>query len=170
MAAVLGIVRGHKGAIKVYSEPNKGTTFKILLPASDRPAELFNAHTHAEDWQCSGKVLLVDDEETVRGIGREMLQELGFSVITADDGREGVAAFKENPDIAFVILDLTMPHMDGEQCFRELRQLKPDVKVIMSSGYSEQEVSEKFIGKGLAGFIQKPYKMSTLKEAVMNIF
>ncbi|MBV5340025.1 MAG: PAS domain-containing protein [Deltaproteobacteria bacterium] len=169
MAAVLGIVRGHKGAIKVYSEPNKGTTFKILLPASDRPAELFNGHTHADDWQGSGKVLLVDDEETVRGIGREMLQELGFTVITADDGREGVSAFKENPDIAFVILDLTMPHMDGEQCFRELRQLKPDVKVIMSSGYSEQEVSEKFIGKGLAGFIQKPYKLSVLKKAVRNI-
>ena len=169
MAAVLGIVRGHKGAIKVYSELNRGTTFKILLPASDRPAELFNGHTHADGWQGSGKVLLVDDEETVRGIGREMLQELGFTVITANDGREGVAAFKETPDITVVILDLTMPHMDGEQCFRELRQLKPDVKVIMSSGYSEQEVSEKFIGKGLAGFIQKPYKLSTLKEAVRNI-
>ena len=169
MAAVLGIVRGHKGAIKVYSELNRGTTFKILLPASDRPAELFNGHKPADDWQGSGKVLLVDDEETVRGIGREMLQELGFTVITADDGSEGVLAFKENPDIAFVILDLTMPHMDGEQCFRELRQLKPDVKVIMSSGYSEQEVAGKFIGKGLAGFIQKPYKLSVLKDAIKRI-
>ena len=169
MAAVLGIVRGHKGAIKVYSEPNKGTTFKILLPASDRPAELFNGHTHTDDWKGSGKVLLVDDEETVRGIGREMLQELGFTVITADDGREGVAAFKQNPDIAFIILDLTMPHMDGEQCFRELKQLKPDVKVMMSSGYSEQEVSIKFVGKGLAGFIQKPYKLSVLRDAVRGI-
>ncbi len=169
MAAVLGIVRGHKGAIKVYSEPNKGTTFKILLPASDRPAELFNGHTHTDDWKGSGKVLLVDDEETVRGIGREMLQELGFTVITADDGREGVAAFKENPDVAFVILDLTMPHMDGEQCFRVLKQLKPDVKVMISSGYSEQEVSIKFVGKGLAGFIQKPYKLSVLRDAVRGI-
>ena len=169
MAAVLGIVRGHKGAIKVYSEPNKGTTFKILLPASDRPAELFNGHTHTDDWKGSGKVLLVDDEETVRGIGREMLQELGFTVITADDGREGVATFKENPDVAFVILDLTMPHMDGEQCFRVLKQLKPDVKVMISSGYSEQEVSIKFVGKGLAGFIQKPYKLSVLRDAVRGI-
>ncbi len=169
MAAVLGIVRGHKGAIKVYSEPNKGTTFKILLPASDRPAELFNGHTHTDDWKGSGKVLLVDDEETVRGIGREMLQELGFTVITADDGREWVAAFKENPDVAFVILDLTMPHMDGEQCFRVLKQLKPDVKVMISSGYSEQEVSIKFVGKGLAGFIQKPYKLSVLRDAVRGI-
>lgn len=169
MAAVLGIVRGHKGAIKVYSEPNRGTTFKILLPASERPAEIFNVHEHTDNWQGSGKVLLVDDEETVRGIGSEMLKELGFTVITADDGREGVAAFRQNPDIAFVILDLTMPHMDGEQCFRELKQLKPDVKVIISSGYSEHEVSIKFVGKGLAGFIQKPYKLSMLKEAVRKI-
>jgi PAS domain S-box-containing protein len=169
MAAVLGIVRGHKGAIKVYSEAGKGTTFKILLPASGRPVEIFNGISHTVDWRGSGTVLLVDDEETVRGIGAEMLKELGFSTITANDGREAVAIFKETPDIAFVILDLTMPHMDGEQCFRELRQLKPNVKVIMSSGYNEQEVTQKFVGKGLAGFIQKPYKLSVLKEAIQKI-
>ena len=169
MAAVLGIVRGHKGAIKVYSEPGKGTTFKILLPACDRPAELFNGDSHKESRQGTGTVLLVDDEETVRGIGTEMLKELGFAVITANDGGEAVEIFKTRDDIAFVILDLTMPHMDGEQCFRELKQLKPDVKVIMSSGYNEQEVTQKFAGKGLAGFIQKPYKLSTLEEAIGKI-
>ncbi|WP_020675057.1 PAS domain S-box protein [Geopsychrobacter electrodiphilus] len=169
MAAVLGIVRGHKGAIKVYSEPNRGTTFKILLPACDRPVEIFNGASHYDDWKGEGTVLLVDDEETVRGIGAEMLKELGFTVITADDGREGVEQFKQNPDIDFVILDLTMPHMDGEQCFRELRQIKPDIKVIMSSGYNEQEVTQKFVGKGLAGFIQKPYKLSILRESIQKI-
>ena len=169
MAAVLGIVRGHKGAIKVYSEPGKGTSFKILLPASGRPAELFNGETHGSHWHGTGKVLLVDDEETVRGIGVEMLKELGFETITANDGREGIEIFRQTPDIAFVILDLTMPHMDGEQCFRELRQLQPDVKVIMSSGYNEQEVTQLFLGKGLAGFIQKPYRFSTLQEAVQNL-
>ncbi|MEI6209618.1 MAG: ABC transporter substrate binding protein [Desulfuromonadales bacterium] len=169
MAAVLGIVRGHKGAIKVYSEPTRGTTFKILLPASSRPAEIFNGAGPHNDWKGEGRVLLVDDEETVRGIGAEMLRELGFTVITADDGREGVKQFKQNPDISFIILDLTMPHMDGEQCFRELRQIRPDVKVIMSSGYNEQEVTQKFVGKGLAGFIQKPYKLSTLEDAVRKM-
>jgi len=99
-----------------------------------------------------------------------MLRELGFTVITADDGRKGLEQFKQNPDISFIILDLTMPHLDGEQCFRELRQLKPDVKVIMSSGYNEQEVTQKFVGKGLAGFIQKPYRLSVLKEAIRKIF
>ena len=169
MAAVLGIVRGHKGAIKVYSEPNKGTSFKILLPASGKPAELFNHDSLLDNWQGSGTVLLVDDEETVRGIGAEMLKELGFTTITANDGREAVEIFKATPDIALVILDLTMPHLDGEQCFRELRQLKPDVKVIMSSGYNEQEVTRRFVGKGLAGFIQKPYKLSILKLEIQKV-
>ena len=169
MAAVLGIVRGHKGAIKVYSEPDKGTSFKVLLPASSRPAELFNGESRKDDWRGSGIVLLVDDEETVRGIGTEMLKELGFTTVTANDGREAVEVFKTTPGVVFVILDLTMPHVDGEQCFRELRLLKPDVKVIMSSGYNEQEVTQKFVGKGLAGFIQKPYKLSVLKDAIRGI-
>lgn len=169
MAAVLGIVRGHKGAIRVYSEPNRGTTFKILLPASGRPLELFNEESHKHSWKGSGTVLLVDDEETVRAIGSEMLKELGFMAITANDGREALDIFRSNPDIAIVVLDLTMPHMDGEQCFRELRLLKPDVKVIMSSGYNEHEVTQKFVGKGLAGFVQKPYKVSTLREVFRGL-
>jgi PAS domain S-box-containing protein len=167
MAAVLGIIRGHKGAIKIYSEPGKGTTFKILLPASDKPAEIFNYACTGDDWQGEGTVLLVDDEETVRSMGKEMLQIFGFEVITANDGREALEIFKNNPDINFVILDLTMPHMDGEQCFRELKSIKPDVRVIMSSGYNEHEVTQKFVGKGLAGFIQKPYKLSVLKAAII---
>jgi len=169
MAAVLGIVRGHKGAIKVYSEAGKGTSFKILLPASGRPAELFNGVAAKDNWRGSGTVLLVDDEESVRGIGSEMLKELGFTTLTANDGREALELFKHRPDISFVILDLTMPHMDGEQCFRELRRMNPDIKVIMSSGYNEQEVTQKFVGKGLAGFIQKPYKLSVLKDAIREM-
>ena len=169
MAAVLGIVRGHKGAIKVNSEAGTGTTFKILLPASGKPAEICNNDLHIDDWQGSGTVLLVDDEETVRGIGSDMLKELGFSVLTAADGLEALEMFKYRDDISFVILDLTMPHMDGEECYRELRKLKPDVKVIMSSGFSELEVTQKFIGKELAGFIQKPYRLNILKEAIRGM-
>jgi CheY-like chemotaxis protein len=169
MAAVLGIVRGHKGAIKVYSEPGKGTTFKILLPASGKVPETVTDESPGGNWQGSGTVLLVDDEETVRGIGADMLQELGYTVITANNGREALELFLQTPDISFVILDLTMPHMDGEQCFRELRQLQPDIKVIISSGFNEHEVTQKFVGKGLAGFIQKPYRFSVLRNAVKNI-
>lgn len=170
MAAVLGIVRGHKGAIKVYSELGKGTTFKILLPACNRPAELFNnAKQNGQNWQGTGKVLLVDDEESVRAIGVDMLQELGFETLTATNGWEALEKFRHHPDIRFVLLDLIMPKMDGEQCYRELRQLDPQVKVVLCSGYSEQEVTQKFIGKGLAGFIQKPYKLSVLQEILQKI-
>ena len=169
MAAVHGIVRGHKGAINVYSEPNKGASFKILLPASGKPVEVVNRDSRLDDWRGEGKVLLVDDEETVRDIGKEMLQELGFTVITANDGQDALKVFTSTPYISFVILDLTMPHMDGKQCFQELKQIQPNVKVIVSSGFSEQEVTQKFVNDGLAGFIQKPYKLSALKEAIRRI-
>lgn len=169
MAAVQGIVRGHKGAIKVYSELGKGSSFKVLLPASELPAELFNGTTKDVLFSGEGTVLLVDDEETVLAIGGEMLREIGFTVITAKDGREALDAYKAHPGLFCVILDLTMPHVDGEQAFRELKMLDPDVKVIMSSGYSEYEVTQKFAGKGLAGFIQKPYKISELRGALASI-
>ncbi len=169
MAAVLGIIRGHKGAIKVNSEAGKGSTFKILFPASGKPAEIFNDESQVDEWCGRGTVLLVDDEESVRCVGFEMLKELGFTAVTAGDGREALKIYTATPNIAFVILDLTMPHMDGEQCFRELRQINPGVKVIMSSGFNEQEVTQKFAGKGLDGFIQKPYRLSTLQEVIRNI-
>lgn len=167
MSAVLGIVRSHQGAIRVYSEPGKGSSFKILFPTSDQPVAL--PEIEAEYGSLgTGKILLVDDEETVRDVGAEMLKELGFDVVTAVDGREALKKLAEHPEIHSVLLDLTMPHMDGEQCFRELRQRRPELRVVMCSGYNEQEVTKKFIGKGLAGFIQKPYRLAALKKVLSN--
>jgi PAS domain S-box-containing protein len=172
LAAVLGIVRGHKGAIKVYSEPRRGTTFKLLFPASDNCARKLASKTEVvAAYHADGKILLADDEETIRNLGRRMLQRAGFEVLVAADGREAIAKFaKEKETIDLVILDLTMPHLDGEACFRELRQIKPSVKVILSSGYNEQDVVDRFAGKGLFGFVQKPYTteelLNKIREAI----
>ncbi len=173
LAAVLGIVRGHKGAIKVYSEINRGTTFKILLPAIAEAAELLPAAAVGEKvpaWRGHGLALLVDDEESIRAIGQHMLERLGFEVITAADGREAVSLFQQRgAEVTVVVLDLTMPHMDGEEAFRELRRLRPDVCVVLSSGYSEQDVVARFAGKGLAGFVPKPYAIGNLEAVLQRV-
>jgi two-component system cell cycle sensor histidine kinase/response regulator CckA len=168
LAAVLGIIRGHKGAIRVYSEANRGTTFKLLFPASEhQPHRMAAAQPLQTGYHGNGMVLLADDEETIRNLGRRMLQRAGFDVLLAEDGREAVAKFQANQNsVCLVILDLTMPHLDGEACYRELRQIQPEVKVILSSGYNEQDVVNRFAGKGLAGFIQKPYTSEELLAKV----
>ncbi|MCK4691220.1 MAG: response regulator, partial [Desulfuromonadales bacterium] len=105
-----------------------------------------------------------------RELGKNMLELFGFTVLTAVDGREAVTVYKQHQtDIKLVLMDLTMPHMDGEEAFRELRRLDPNVKVIMSSGYNEQEVAQKFVGKGLLGFVQKPYQISALQNIMQKL-
>jgi PAS domain S-box-containing protein len=169
LAAVLGIVRGHKGAIKVYSEVNRGTTIKVLLPAAERqPGEAAKAAQQSAPLPVGGTVLLVDDDLTVRGVVSQMLRHLGFQVMTATNGREALSTFKTHPEVACVILDLTMPEMGGEEAFRELRNIRSDVPVIMSSGYNEQEVTQRFVGRGLAGFIQKPFTTAKLRSALSS--
>ncbi|UPU34760.1 CHASE domain-containing protein [Geomonas paludis] len=166
LAAVHGIVRGHRGGIRIYSEPGHGTTFKVLLPASEPVPEPVQAEPVQDDWRGEGKILLVDDEETVRNIGTRMLIELGYSPIAASGGEEALSLYRDNPDVKAVILDLTMPGMDGEECFRQLQLLDPKVRVIMSSGFSEQDVVQKFDDRALAGFIQKPYTLKALREVM----
>ncbi|MBN1497273.1 MAG: PAS domain S-box protein [Spirochaetes bacterium] len=171
LAAVLGIVRGHRGAIKVYSEIGKGTAFKVLFPAADRNAEPISwSRDVGDDWHGSGPILLVDDEETIRVLGKRMLERFGFTALTAENGSQAIEIFRDNPDgIRCVIMDLTMPHMDGEEAFRELRRIRKDACVIMSSGYNEQEINQRFAGKGIAGFIQKPYQMADLAAKLKKI-
>ena len=170
MAAVLGIVRGHEGAIKAYSELGRGTTMKILLPAVGPPAVGHGNSAKGSLWQGSGTVLLADDEESVRVVGKAMLERLGMEVVLASDGVEAVKIYREQTDaIDCVILDLTMPHMDGEEAYRELRRIRNNVRIIMSSGYNQQEVTQRFVGKGLGGFIQKPYTLHALAVALRNV-
>jgi two-component system, cell cycle sensor histidine kinase and response regulator CckA len=109
-------------------------------------------------------VLVVDDEEFVRDLGKELLEELGFQCICACDGEDAVRQFMNHQnEIVCVLLDLTMPKMDGVATFKALRDINPDVRVILSSGYDEHEVTEKFAGAGLSGFVQKPYRFMELK-------
>ncbi len=172
MSAVLGIVRGHGGTIKIYSELGRGSTFKVLLPASARPADHAPEPEEAgsERWRVRGSVLLVDDDESVRQVGEAMLKHAGFTVFTASDGDEALQVFREHADeIRCVLLDLTMPRMDGEECFRELRRVRGDVCVVLSSGYNAQDVSQRFVGKGLAGFIQKPYRYENMAAVLREV-
>ena len=174
MSAVLGIVRGHRGALKIYSEVGKGTTFKILFPANELPDNGFAVRrkdqAEGKDWRGSGTVLIADDEETVCTVVKKMLELMGFSVLTVPDGREALKVFREHAnEIVCVLLDLTMPHMDGEEAFREMRRLHPGVTVILCSGYNEHDATQRFAGKGLAGFIQKPYNMAALRKKLMEV-
>lgn len=171
LAAVLGIVRGHNGTLKVYTELGKGTSFKILIPSTYEPATPpIIIDSELDQWRGSGTVLVVDDEEIVRTTATRMLTSMGFTVLTANDGREGIATFKAHAEsIRAVVLDLTMPHLDGEATFRELRLLRPEVRVLLVSGFDEQEAVNRFLGKGLAGFLQKPFKMESLRLLIKEM-
>jgi CheY-like chemotaxis protein len=173
LAAVLGIVRGHSGALKVYSEVDRGTTFKLLLPRAEGPADSATetpASTSAP-WRGSGAMLVVDDEETVRSTTRRMLERMGFEVLLAANGNEALEIFhRDGAKIVGVLLDLTMPQLDGNAAFTELRRLDPEIRVLLMSGFNEQDAVHRFAGKGLAGFIQKPFKIDTLLAKLQAIF
>ncbi len=173
MAAVLGIVRGHQGALSVYSEPGKGTRIKVVFPCVEEAAAAASTVAAPEadaGWRGSGAILVVDDEASVRQVARLSLERRGFAVLEACDGVEGVSLFAERQaEIAAVILDMTMPRMGGEEAFERIRSLRADVPVLLSSGFNEQDAVGRAVGLGLAGFIQKPYRPSELLAKVREI-
>jgi PAS domain S-box-containing protein len=171
LAAVLGIVRAHRGAIKLYSELGQGTAFKVLFPSSEQAISAFERSSEGVvAWRGTGTILVVDDEEDVRFVARKALEKTGFTVIMAEDGRAAVEMFRTHADeIRAVLLDMTMPNMSGEEVFRAIRTIRPEVRVILSSGYNEQDTISQFQGKGLAGFIPKPYQPMKLIEKVREV-
>jgi len=169
MSAVLGIVRGHKGAIKVCSEQGKGTTLRLLFPVIEGEGGARVSLPEQADtlWRATGTVLVVDDEPAVLSTAIMMLSRLGFETLTASDGQDGIDVFRQHQhEIVAVLLDMTMPGLDGAACFRELRRIDADVAIVLMSGYSEREVTRGFAGQGLAGFIQKPFLPAALAEVM----
>ena len=158
LSAIMGIVRGHQGALRVDSKVGQGTTFKIFLPARGLPQEALTTPGQEVAWAGRGVVLVVDDDETVRAVARQAMELKGFHVMEAHDGRVAVDLIRAYGEtISLVLLDMTMPHMGGEEAYREMRILRPDLRVILSSGYNETDAMGRFTGKGLRGFLQKPY-------------
>lgn len=172
LAALLGIVKAHNGGIKLISEVNKGTTVIIYFPKyidiTDDKGNSRQAHMlHIAG---KGMVLLVDDDENVLAVAKEMLETIGFRVITACDGQEAIDLFSNFKDeIQCVLLDHAMPKMDGAEAFEKIKNIKKDAVVVLSSGYSEYELEAKFKNTGYSGFIQKPYRLSDLASRILKI-
>jgi CheY-like chemotaxis protein len=161
LSAVLGIIRGHAGGVGVESELGRGTTFRVLLPIVNAEQALLASatpSTPAPALHTTGTILVVDDEELVRKVAVSVLESLGLKVVTAGNGREGVErVLASNPPFAAVLMDLTMPVLDGVSAIDELRRAQNPVPVILMSGYSEQDAGARFADKGVAGFLQKPF-------------
>ena len=169
LAAVLGIVRGHKGAIKVHSEVGKGTVFKVFFPvAEEKPIPNPEVPTI---WRGNGAVLLVDDEAYVRDVGARMLEWIGFSVFLAEDGLDALDVYQKHREkIVIVLLDMTMPRLGGEECLAALRKAGCNVPVILSSGYNQSDIMPQLTDAGLTRFIQKPYRAEALRTLIREIF
>jgi CheY-like chemotaxis protein len=197
LSAVLGIVRGHRGALQVQSEPGRGTTFTIFIPITDDrppttedrgskigdrgsaraedPSSILDPRSSVQPSVISrqssvgGTVLVIEDDPSVRALAARMLKHFGYHVLIADDGYAGVAAFRAQPDaIDCILLDMSMPQMDGAQTLQQLRRIRPRACVVLMSGHDEQEIASLFAGQTLASVLPKPFSPAMLRELVLR--
>jgi PAS domain S-box-containing protein len=170
LASVYGIIKSHGGYINVYSEQEKGTVFTIYLPASQKEVSIEKEAAPAAIIKGSGTILLIDDEKMILDVGIELLEELGYTVQSAMSGQEAIDVFQKDRDkIDLVIMDMIMPGMGGGETFDRLKEIDPDLKVLLSSGYSINGQATKILRRGCDGFIQKPFNMNQLAEKVQQI-
>lgn len=173
MSAVLGIITAHKGSIQLLSQPDKGSIFKIYLPIqktdysedeSDQQSDTF------EPWQGSGTILLVEDEEQVMSVAKVMLEELGFEVVTAINGKKALELFlKGDEAITLVVTDIGMPVMDGYTLINELKKLKPELPIIISSGFGSSDISSRIACEDISGLVSKPYNFNQIQEVLKSV-
>ena len=169
LASVYGIVKSHGGYINVYSELDRGTTFTIYLPASKKEAAA-DDDMSAAITKGTGTILLIDDEQMILEVGRELLEELGYTVLPVLGGQDAIDVFKKKQDkIDLVIMDMIMPGMSGSETFGRLKEIKPDARILLSSGYSIDGQATKILRRGCDGFIQKPFNMNQLADKVHKI-
>ncbi len=169
LASVYGIVKNHEGFINVYSEKEKGTRFEVYLPASGK--EVPHKEKAREEYvEGEETVLLVDDEDMILDVGKRMLVKLGYRVFTARDGKEAMAVFQKHQDqIDVIILDMIMPNMGGGETFDRVKKMKPEMKVLLSSGYSINGQATEILNRGCNGFIQKPFNLQNLSQNLRSI-
>ena len=171
LAAVQGIVRGHRGAIRIQTELGRGTSFQVLLPVTEESRELIPAERGTpEAWRGEGTALLADDDDLVRRVGQRILERAGFDVILASDGVQALELYREREqEIVCVVLDLTMPRMSGEELYAELRRLTQTLPIVIASGYSEQDAMSRFASAGRTGFLSKPFASHDLLGALRQV-
>jgi CheY-like chemotaxis protein len=171
LATVYGIVKSHKGHITCYSEQDKGTTFKIYFPAMEAEEKIVRAQEPLTAAR-GGKetILLVDDEEPIRLLGSQILEEFGYTVLTAADGESALQLYQEEHDkIGLIILDLIMPGMGGKRCLGELLKVNPEARVAIASGYSPDGPTREILKNGAKGFVSKPYDIEQMLNVVREV-
>jgi two-component system cell cycle sensor histidine kinase/response regulator CckA len=169
LASAYGIIEGHGGYIDVESKKGQGTTFNIYLPASEKDVQKADK-TVEETIEGIGKVLLVDDEPVILDVGRDLLEAIGYHVLTAQDGKEAIEVYKKNRgNIDFVLLDMVMPGMGGGEAYARMKEINPDIKVLLSSGFSIDGQATEILDLGCDGFIQKPFNINELSAKIREI-
>jgi CheY-like chemotaxis protein len=169
LASAYGIIKNHCGSISVDSEKGTGTTFTIYLPFSEKKAEKKKEST-GSILNGSETILLVDDEDDIIDVGAELLETLGYKVLTAKNGEEAVTLYKENIDIIdILVIDMVMPRMSGSELYKRLKALNSEIKVLLASGYSIDGEATKILEQGCNGFIQKPFGIVELSQRIRKI-